>query len=291
MWIGLWMGVLGAWAAPGELTDVHLARVQDGILELALPGEVADWKTLPWQAHSVDGSEVWKVSMRGLSHGSVRVGDRFAIREMRKGRAEGTCKVVSFVTRSVAYSEWLTENDDLPSCGTPQVYAQLDCPGKKPGLYLAARQGTKVTAYSTVPGTGTRRDRRARQALSTPDIMALVKAAHKQGVDPTAPIQVSSGVADLGGHPDLSLVDVHWFTGEAVEECGGGDFSDKRWALWDGSRVMGKIQHGVGRPVAVFTVGSATYMVRPMTWDGWAITDLDGKPVYQMYDGFCGCAC
>jgi hypothetical protein len=291
MWFGLWLGILGARAAPGEVSDVHLGRVEDGIMEIALPGEVDDWKSLPWEAHSVDGSDVWRVTMKGLSHGDVRVGDTFTTRKVHDNRVGEDCKVVSFVTRSVAYNQWAPEEGLLPACGIPQVYAQLNCTGKKAGLYLAVRRGTQLTAYSIVPSEGTSKEGPAKRALMTPEIMVLVKAAHKQSWDKAAPIETEASVASLKGHPSLSLVDVHWYTGEGVEECAGDDFSDKRWALWDGSRILGPIQHNTARPVAIFTVGSDLYQVRPMSWDGWAITDLKGQSVHQLHDGFCGCPC
>lgn len=291
MWFGLWMSVMGAWAAPDTPRAVHLARVQDGIVEVALPGVVEDWKSLPWRAKKVEGHNVWSVTMKTHAHSGVRIGDRFNLHDPRKDVAKGSCKVVSFVTRSVAYNDWERENPTQPDCGTPQVYAQLDCTGKGYEIFIATPRGIKVTAFSPIADTGNRHDRRATQALSTPEIMAEIKADHAQANDPGAPVKVTDGVADLKDHPDLWLIDVHRFTGDGVEECGGGDLSDKRWALWDGTRVVGPIHRYVRRPIAMLTVGGQPYMLRSLDGAGWALTDLAGEPSYRMHDGFCGCPC
>jgi hypothetical protein len=291
MWIGLWLGTLTLGAVHAAAGDVHLARVQDGVMEIALSGEVADWKTMPWQVQKVHGDDVWRVPMKGIFHGGVRIGERFKLREVRKGRSAGSCTVVSFVTRSVAYSDWAPEEATLPSCGTAQVYAQLDCRGKQHGLYLAVRQGVELTAFSPVPDEGTRARSGAKQALSTPAIMAEVQAAHSTILDQTAPMKIIYSQAALGNHPDLSVVDVHRYTGDGEVQCGGGDFSDKRWALWDGGRVVGPVHHDTPRPAALFTVGTQRYMVVPRLWDGWMITDVEGRQQAQMHDGFCGCPC
>jgi hypothetical protein len=291
MWIGLWLGILTIGAAQAETGGVHLARVQDGIVEIALPGEVADSESMPWEVQKVDGHDVWRVPMKGVSFGGVRIGERFKLREVGKDRSAGSCTVVSFVTRSVAYDDWAQEDATAPTCGTAQVYAQLSCGGMPPRLYLAVPQGVEITALSPVPSEGARARSGAKRALSTPAIMAEVKAALSTIGNQTAPMKVDYGQAALGNHPQLSVVDVHRYTNDGVVECGGDDLSDRRWALWDGDRVVGPVRQDTPRPAALFTVGAQHFMVVRRVWEGWFITDVEGRPQSQMHDGFCGCPC
>ena len=293
MWTGLViaLGALAAQAAPQSQWEIFLGRNESGIIEVALPGEVSGSGDLPWRSKGEAPDRIWSVPMKVLTHGGITVGDRFSVRGVDSKSAPRSCKVTSFVTRSVAYDDVAPEKATAPTCGVTQVYAQLDCPATQREMVLVTPEAVQITAYSKVPAKASPGDGGAKTALSTPEIMAQVKAGLSREVEPGTPMKTTFGHAKLSAHPKLSVVDVHRYTGEGMSECGGDDYSDARWALWDGQRVVGATHRNISRPKALLTVSDRVYVMRSLMGNGWALTDLDGQVLYTLHSQFCGCAC
>jgi hypothetical protein len=287
MWLGIMMSSLIVSASGPQAAGVHLARTQDGMVEVALLGAVEGWKAMPWKKQG----ETWSAPAGGPSYGGVRIGDAFSLRGLRNPATQTGCKVVSFVTRSVAYDDFGSEDSALPSCGTAQRYAQLDCKGVQYEAYIAVGDSAEISAWSLVKSKPRRPRSGAREALSSRKILASVRQQLRHVENKAARVQVDYSVAELSGHSGLQLVEVHRYTGEAYAECGGPDLSDQRWAMWNGKGVVGSVRQGRGRPVAVFSMSGQDFMVLPGMEGGWAISTLEGEELIPLFSGFCGCSC
>ncbi len=276
--------------ASAQADQVFLARVQDGVVEVALPAEVSGWADLSWERQGEGMDPHWISRMDAQSAQGVQVGDSMRLHRIKDGRSSGHCKVVSFVTRSWGLDDFGDRESAIPTCGTAQVYAQLDC-GRDASMYLAVPEGSRIAAYSPVSERGRSLDSAAREALVTPQVKAeIIKASQGHYLGGEA-LKKESRKVSLANHRGLHVIDVHWYSGKAEAECGGGDFTQRKWSLWDGQALVGPIRTWLPRPTAIFTVGSKQLVLRSAGFEGMVIEDLQGERVYQSHDGFCGCAC
>ncbi|MBT3222826.1 MAG: hypothetical protein HN348_27430, partial [Proteobacteria bacterium] len=186
-----------------------------------------------------DSSSEWisKLSVERL--GSTKKDDVFEA--WSDGGSSEQCKVAGFValTRGTPHFGYFEYGDQQkPACGEPEVFAELDCKGKKL-LFAAAPGKMKLASNQALPMTAGASERAWKALQEHSSFRRLRSQAQGQADREKAKLkEVPHWKKFVVNGNDYVGIEVHWTTGDANDMCGDEEVNVQGFAIIQGEEVL-----------------------------------------------------
>jgi len=225
----------------------------------------------------------WEQPLLAKKRGGLTVGDDLLAVDESSGLMKCKVKGFSALTRGEAH---FSAGDDAPSCGTPAVFAELDCPGAVaawlPSSPIEVAQRVEVRAKGPRPSPAL--------LAGAADARLEAEAHAKEQGRPVIDERTFETWAWKDARWQQGIV--HLFTGEGFDECGGPDFDATLHGWEDEKGVIRPLEQTWYREtLAVIVEDGEPLEVLKESFGDRAISTLRGDERCRLPMAFCDCGC